>query len=314
MSRTLPPTAAQERAFLQSVVYAGLFDYPLTPAQLRESLLGQPADEAALMRWYRHSAYLQARIDLVDGYFFPRGRHEVLATRRRREARSRAMLREMAGPLELVMRMPFVRCVALSGSLAHLNASDDADMDLFVITCRGRVWTVTVATLLVARLRGWRKRLCLNYVISERALWVAPADLFSANQIVHLQPVTGSDTYHRFLDANHFVERFYPNFVPRPVTEHTPLGSFIETLLNLTVGPIAERLCRWLYRSHLRRRAHTWKSREQVRLEPECLKLHTSSHRREVMERFEQALSDALDSAEPDPLRPEESSPVPATA
>ena len=51
-----------------------------------------------------------------------------------------------------------------------------------------------------------------------------------------------------------------------------------------------ERLCRLAYGRHLRRRAHTWRSRDQVRLEAECLKLHTSSHRREVMERFERAL------------------------
>ncbi len=310
----MPPTLAQERAFLQSVVYAALFDYPLTPGQLSESLLGQRANEAMLLQWYDHSVYLRATVDFVDGYFFPRGRHDVLDTRAEREAISRTMLREMAQPLKLITGMPFVRLVALSGSLAHLNASNDADMDLFVITSPGRVWTVTVVTLAVARLRGWRKRLCLNYVISERALWIAPADLFSANQIVHLRPITGSEAYRRFLEANHFVERFYPNFLPRPVEqEGRPPSRLLEHALNLTVGPIAERLCHWLYRAYLRRRAHTWKSRDQVRLERECLKLHTSSHRREVMERFEQALEDAMAAAEREPLRPEESSPVPVT-
>jgi hypothetical protein len=312
MTTTLAPTVAQERAFLQSVIYAALFDYPLTPAQLRESLLGQTADETALIRWYEGSEYLNATIDFVDGYFFPRGRHDVLYTRAEREAISRTMLAEMAGPLNLVTRMPFVRLVALSGSLAHLNASDDADLDLFVITCPGRVWTVAVATLLIARLRGWRKRLCLNYVISERALWIAPADLFSANQIVHLQPITGNDAYRRFLEANHFVERFYPNFRPRPVTEQLHCSWLIETALNLTIAPIAERLCRWLYRAHLGRRAHTWKSRDQVRLDPDCLKLHTHSHRREVMERFEQALEDAVQVAERESLTCEELPRLPA--
>ena len=310
----MAPTPAQERAVLQSVIYAALFDYPLTPGQLSEALLGQRADQATLLQWYGDSAYLQASVDFVDGYFFPHGRHDVLDTRAEREAISRSMLREMAQPLKLITGMPFVRLVALSGSLAHLNASSDGDMDLFVITSPGRVWTVTVVTLALARLRGWRKRLCLNYVISERALWIAPADLFSANQIVHLRPITGSDAYRRFLEANHFVERFYPNFLPRPVTEGRPSSRLLERALNLTVGPFAECLCRWLYRAYLRRRAHTWKSRDQVRLERECLKLHTRSHRREVMERFEQALEDAMAVAERGPLRPEESSPVPVTA
>jgi len=44
----------------------------------------------------------------------------------------------------------------------------------------------------------------------------------------------------------------------------------------------------------LSRRAETWRSHDQVRLEPECVKLHTHSHRRAVIERFEAALADAL--------------------
>jgi hypothetical protein len=300
------------------VIYASLFDYPVTLAQLREGLIGEAADELTLARWYDTSEMLQANIEYADGHFFPRGRRDLLDTRRRREAVSRALLHEWTGPLSLIRSIPFVRMVALSGSLAHLNGDSDADLDLFVITRPGRVWTVAVSTLVLARVLGWRKRLCLNYVVSERALMVSPADLFSANQIVHLQPLCGETMYHRFLDANRFVERFYPNFRPRArearkhATEARKHGgearkqatgarthggddrrTFVETLLDRTIGPLYERVCRTIYVSHLKRRAASWRSRDQVRLERECLKLHTSSHRREVLERFARAVEDS---------------------
>jgi predicted nucleotidyltransferase len=301
MTPLLRPRPSEERAVLQSVVYAALFDYPLTVTQLRESLIGEVADESTLLRWFNSSAYLQRTVEYVDGYFFPRGRRDLLLTRARREVTSRSLLTELQGPLRIITHMPFVRMVALSGSLAHLNAEPDADLDLFVITSPHRVWTTTVLTLAIARLLGWRRRLCLNYVVSERALWIAPADLFSANQIVHLQPLIGEATYLKFLDANRFVERFYPNFTRRSVSAREP-RTWLEPLFDYTVGPIVEQVCHVLYRTHLKRRAHTWKSRDQVRLEPECLKLHTQSHRREVMERFERALDDALRRAEADRL------------
>lgn len=306
------PLPAQERAFVQSVVYAALFDYPLTPEQLCEALIGEIADEPTLMCWYNSSPYLQALVEYADGFFFPRGRGELLRTRADREATSRTLLQELAGPLKLVTRMPFVRLVALSGSLAHLNADRDADLDLFVVTSPRRVWTVTVATLLIARVLGWRKRLCLNYVVSERTLWIAPADLFSANQIVHLQPILGTDAYRKFLEANRFVERFYPNFVPRPVAEDRR-PSIVEGVINATIGGVLEQACRVVYRAHLRRQAHRWKSRDQVRLDSECLKLHTSSHRHEVMERFEGALEAATAALDDATVRYGESSPWPAT-
>lgn len=306
---------SQERAFLQSVVYASLFDYPLTLAQLREGLIGERVDEADLGRWYATSSRLQAMVECRDGYYFPRGRRDLLETRKHREVLSRDMLHDLRALLALVKRMPFVRMVALSGSLAHLNAEGEADLDLFVITKPGRVWSVTLTTLAVARVLGWRKQLCLNYVVSERALMVSPADLFSANQIVHLQPITGAETYRRFLNANPFVDRFYPNFHARQIgagnvgpglpaqsgVEGSPAGPFnrtIELFLDWTIAPLYEQVCRLIYGAHLRRRAHTWRSRDQVRLEKECLKLHTSSHRREVMERFERALEEMTSTPE----------------
>ncbi|MEY4096018.1 MAG: hypothetical protein RLZZ53_3217 [Acidobacteriota bacterium] len=41
------------------------------------------------------------------------------------------------------------------------------------------------------------------------------------------------------------------------------------------------------------RRAASWESRDQVRLEAECLKLHTSSHRTTTLQKFEAAVTDA---------------------
>jgi hypothetical protein len=332
MTPSVFPTPAQERAFVQSVVYASLFDYPLSITQLREGLIGEIADEDTLARWYAASPRLQATVEHRDGYYFPRGRDDLLEIRRYREALSRRLLHELASPLRFLTRMPFVRMVALSGSLAHLNAESDADLDLFVITKAGRVWSVTVTTLAIARLLGWRARLCLNYVVSERALMVEPADLFSANQIIHLQPVHGVGIYRRFIEANRFIKRFYPNFSPRlgtvggpgfsaPVEGPVPstlewsaAGSstrtVIDHLLDWTIAPLYERVCRALYGYHLRSRAHTWRSRDQVRLENECLKLHTSSHRREVMERFERALDEAAAAADVAMVTLEESSRV----
>lgn len=293
MTRYYAPTLEQEDAFIQAVLYASLFEYPLTVDQLRESLVGEVADEQMLVRWYEGSRRLQAAVDCHNGYFFPRGQIALLELRHQREALSRDLLEVLDRPLRFVTLMPFVRMVALSGSLAHLNATKDADLDLFVVTSRGRVWGVTLTVLLLARLFGWRRRLCLNYVISERRLGVEPRDLFTANQIIHLRPLLGETVYLKFLNANAFVRTVYPNFEPRRVTALEPrrVRALFERVLDLTVAPLYERACRALYTWHLQKRSATWHSRDQVRLEPECLKLHTSSHRADVMRRFEEALA-----------------------
>ena len=209
------PSRTQELAVLRSVTYAAMFEYPLSLEQLHASLIGVRADAATVAAWWRNSELLQATIDHQEGLYFPAGRADLLHTRARREALSRDLLARDRRILSVVAAMPFVRMVALSGSLAHLNAERSADLDLFVITAPHRVWSVTVSLLVIARLFGWRRRMCLNYVISEDALRVEPPDLFSANQIIHLRPILGDDVFARFVEANPFVREIYPNFASR---------------------------------------------------------------------------------------------------
>jgi hypothetical protein len=286
------PNRDHELAVLRSVVYASLFDYPLTPQQLEATLIGVKADAATIESWWRDSELLQATIAYRDGLYYPAGRADLVETRSRREALSRDLLDRDRRALSLVAHMPFVRMVALSGSLAHLNAEGSADLDLFVITAPNRVWTVTVATLVIAKVLGWRKRVCMNYVVSERALRVEPQDLFSANQIIHLRPIVGHDVFARFVAANDFVSRFYPNFAPPKPQAPSP-KSLLERLLSLGPAQLAENVARSLYGGYLRRRAASWQSRDQVRLEAECLKLHTISHRASTMAKFDAALESA---------------------
>jgi len=292
------PRPHEELAVLRSVIYASLFDYPLTLSQLHASLIGVRTTAETIPVWWRNSELLRETVEYRDGLFFPAGRADLLDTRRRREAVSRGLLDDDRRLLSLASNMPFVRMVAVSGSLAHLNAEGSADLDLFVITAPRRVWLVTVSILVIAKLLGWRRRICLNYVVSERATRVEPEDLFSANQIVHLRPVKGEAVFDAFVKSNPFVHDFYPNFEFRmaPGSDGARARPLFERLLSLGPAQVGERVSRTLYGWHLRRRAARWRSRDQVRLEAECLKLHTSSHRAATLERFDRAVMAALGS------------------
>ncbi|MGH9221327.1 MAG: hypothetical protein ACRD1W_18625 [Vicinamibacterales bacterium] len=303
----MTPSRTQELAVLRSVTYAAMFEYPLSLEQLHASLIGVRADAATVAAWWRNSELLQATIDHQEGLYFPAGRADLLHTRARREALSCDLLARDRRILSVVAAMPFVRMVALSGSLAHLNAERSADLDLFVITAPHRVWSVTLSLLVIARLFGWRRRMCLNYVISEAAMRVEPPDLFSANQIIHLRPVLGGDVFARFVDANPFVREIYPNFAlaselrkpPAPTFAEATVGKpspkpLLERVMSFGVAQAAERAARAVYGWHLNRRAATWQSRDQVRLDTECLKLHTCSHRAAALARYDAAVTEAL--------------------
>jgi hypothetical protein len=286
-----------ELAIARSVVYASLFDYPLTLAQLRQTLIESTQTPSQVLATYNQSAILQEAIEFRDGFFFPRGRGELVDERRRREVRSRAFLHEHRRLLQLICALPYVRMVALSGSIAHLNLEGSGDLDLFIVTRGRRVWSTTVAVLVLAKLMGLRRIVCANFVIADSRLVLEQQDLFTASQVIHLKPLVGRDVFLQLLEKNPFVFRFYPNFhaadaasLPfRPARVLGWLRSVLERAFA-PLAPMAEATSRWAYRSYLRRRAATWRSPEQVRLQADCLKLHTQSHRQSVLDRFEQGV------------------------
>jgi hypothetical protein len=288
---------AEELAIARSVLYASLFDYPLTLAQLRQTLIESAQTPSEILALYARSNALRATIEYRHGFFFPLDRRDLVPERRRREARSRIFLDRHRRLLSLICALPFVEMVALSGSIAHLNLEGTGDLDLFIITKGRHVWSVTVAVVLLAKLMRRRQTTCANFVLADSALALDQQDLFTASQIIHLKPLVGEDTYRRFVAANPFVARFYPNF---RVTATSARRSALTPIIHgakraaefVLAAPskLMERLCRTAYRAYLTRRSSTWRSPEQVRLEPDCVKLHTQSHRQSILSRFDRAV------------------------
>jgi hypothetical protein len=300
---------SREIAIARTVVYASLFDYPLTLEQLHYSLIESDQTRAEILAVYEGSELLQDMLEYRDGFFFPRGRGDLVGERRRREARSDAFLARHALALRLICALPFTRLVALSGSIAHRNLEANGDLDLFIVTRGARVWTVTVMLLVLTKLLRRRRTICANFLLSDAHLTVDQQDLFTANQVIHLQPLVGAELIDRFHAANPFVARYYPNSgnTPAPgrcsaVDVHgrglAIVKRTLEAVLRLP-APLVETVCRRAYAWHLRRRAATWRSPDQVRLQSDYLKLHTRSHRHTVLDRFQLTVDTLMRMAKP---------------
>ena len=296
---------SRELAIARSVIYASLFDYPLTLEQLHYSLIESDQTPSEILAVYDGSEILRHIVEHRDGFFFPVGRHDLIAERRRRETRSALFLTQHRRALRLICALPFTRLVALSGSVAHRNLEPDGDLDLFIVTRGRRVWMVTVLLLVLTKVLRRRRSVCANFIVADSHLALEQQDLFTANQAIHLEPLIGGDVVEEFLAANPFIELHYPNSrtrAPRPgsVRVRSRALTFTKACLELALdlpSPIIEAICRSAYAWHLRRRAGSWRSPEQVRLQSDYLKLHTQSHRRSILGRYDVAVNRALDHA-----------------
>ena len=241
-------TAAEgpiEQAVLRAVAYSDVFDYPVTVAEAHRYLVGMaaplPQVRAAL------EGLVPARLTRRDGLYMLRGRGELVATRRRRAAIAARLWPEALRYGGVLAELPFVRMVAVTGSLAGDNVESDSDIDYFVVTAGGRVWVSRGLSGVVRRLVGRRGvRLCPNYVLSEQALSLEDHNLVTAYELVQMVPLAGEDVYRRVRGLNAWTAEFLPNATgcprrPRPlalrarraarlaeVVLRTPIGGWME--------------------------------------------------------------------------------------
>ena len=145
----------RELAIAASVIHASLDDYPLTLEELHWSLIGSQQTAAEVVSVHEGSDRLQRIIERRDGFFFTAGRSDLVDERRRREARSRAFLDRHALLLQLVCCLPFVRLVALCGPIAQLNLAAGGDLDFFIVTRAGHIWSTAAAVKGLSAPQQW---------------------------------------------------------------------------------------------------------------------------------------------------------------
>lgn len=262
-----PSSKNLSRAILHTLAYADLFDSPLTASEIHHYLTGVGAPlEAVIQILEEDRCFVR-----VGDYFTLPGREQIVSTRIQRGALSRKLMPRAMQYGRILGALPYVRMVALTGSLAVMNVTQAADFDYMLITARGRLWTARAFALALnrfTRLRGYT--LCPNLILSEYALEWPIHDLYSARELCQMIPITGFDVYSRLMQANKWVASFLPNaymefssvdpawrgsfgvtswrhLLLENLQEHTPSGRpGLQTLLEFPLrGRLGDRLERW---------------------------------------------------------------------
>ncbi len=280
----LPSNGTLEASVRRTLDYAACFDYPLTQAEVCERLFDVQADEETV-----GAALERMGIPTTDGFV---GADRHAGNRRlERERASDSVIAEAWSHVETLARFPFVRMLALSGASAHRNMRDD-DLDLFAVVEDGKLWATLLAVTVWAKLRGLRRTICLNYIVSDRALALFDTDPFTAQQAASLKPVYGFGVYDRFVAENPFIRRQFPNFDPvrqrSRYRELSAVGAKVVLEGFLRAGPVQllELFSRAVFRPYLRRKAGTSVGAGDVLLGHRWIKLHLFSHKQEVLDRM----------------------------
>ncbi|NTU73033.1 hypothetical protein HGB07_02545 [Candidatus Roizmanbacteria bacterium] len=150
----------------------------------------------------------------------------------------------------LIGILPWVSLVGLSGSVAMLNAREEDDLDLFVVSSPERIWLVRLWCVAVVTLLGRRRwkgstrvkdTVCLNLFFDEQDLEVPvyKRGEYVAHEILQLKPLVNKHkTYEIFLQRNSWVYEYFPNNkINQNISKHIHKTSFLDIWLSrLEIG------------------------------------------------------------------------------
>jgi predicted nucleotidyltransferase len=147
-----------------------------------------PGDFAPASDWWSSS----------DGYWFLRGREYLVDLRAERQHISTIKLTQARRWAHSLQYVPGVRFIGITGSLSMHSATPEDDIDLLIITARGRLWLTRTLVLMVLWTMHVKRaddgqpehpdQACANIFLSEDDLALPDHNLFIAHEICQMLP------------------------------------------------------------------------------------------------------------------------------
>lgn len=214
------------QAICRTMVYADIFDYPLTDEEIWQYLISGHRIGFDLLKSKLNQAVDQKQISVSGKLFFFKGRKKIVAVRNRRAKAADNKMRIAHRVAWWLKFIPTVRMIAITGALAMRNSEKDDDIDLLIVTAKKRLWlTRLLATFLVELVaerrrpndRKFRDKICLNMFLDEENLVIPRAErnLFSSHEVCQLKPIWDrGNIYKRFIKENKWTTQYLANWKP----------------------------------------------------------------------------------------------------
>jgi hypothetical protein len=216
---------------LSTIIYYDILDYPLTAFEIWKYLVNSKNEEANVSRGIKegHSFWevmsvlesddIRKYVDKCQGFYFLKGRQKLAGLRIERNKISEKKFLIIKRVVFWLRFCPFVKMVAVTGTMAMKNAEKSSDLDFLVVLKKGRIFTgrllVTFLTHILGKRRHGEKitdRVCLNCYLSEKNLKIRTEDFFSASEYSFIIPIFGWSTFKKFQKENEWIRNFKNNW------------------------------------------------------------------------------------------------------
>ncbi len=254
------------KSIIDTLVYSDIFDFPLNAPEIFKYYMGEKSTRQKI--YSNLDQMVRNKIIGKSGsYYFLNGRRSICLMRVERAAESKKKWAKAIRVCKVLKLIPTVKLIGISGSLSMKNCDKRDDIDLFITTSSGYLWTtrflVNVVLLALGEKRSKKDslgidRVCPNMFLSENSLKINE-NIFSAHEIAQLKVVVNKDQAHeKFLLENSWVGKLLPNVIRKSeIVSHIKKRNaiFVEKILyksqymymekSITVEKVSENIAQF---------------------------------------------------------------------
>lgn len=236
-----------KKDILATLTYFDIFNYPVTYTEIFFFLSNHYSQEEffeALQLLLKAEQIFQ-----LDEFFSLQDDYQMVVRRRKGNVTAKKLLATAERIALFLSSFPFVRGIAVSGSLSKNFADDKSDVDFFIITAKNRLWIARTFMHLFKKLTFLLNKqhlFCMNYYVDEEGLEIKEKNIYTATELATLLPLRGTTAFQALYNSNLWSKDFLPNHISRlhaKEVKTTVLKKLIEWCLGNSLGDAIDFLC-----------------------------------------------------------------------
>lgn len=323
-----------EKAIIRVIAFFDMFDYPVTPLEIWKYLgvefeLGEVISFLDQLHPNPLLPKERGRFDSKNGFYFLKGREEIIETRLRRYNYTDEKFKRALWVSRIFKFIPWVKGIAIGNIIGAHNLKQDGDIDFFIITQKNRIWITRFYCILITKILGLRPKpgkmkdtICLSFFVSEdrlnlKGLMLSSChserseesrdpsarpkddkekDIYFIHWLAGLVPIYDSkNIFSKFFKENDWLKKYLPNWQANEVHCKRNLGKANFMVIFDSLGGISNRFVRFIQLKMLNKKLEEIMNKDtRVIMDDQILKLHVNDRREEYRNKFLKQLSSRM--------------------
>ena len=237
----------EQQNILKVLAYFDVFNYPLNAEEISSFYfdLNESSFENAV-----NTLVEEKIIFKLDGFYSLQNDQSLITRRLKGNNFAQKQMATAAKAAAILSRFPYVRGLAISGSLSKNFSDEKADVDFFIITAPNRLWIARTIMHLFKKLSfiaGRQNWFCMNYYVDEAMLEIPEKNIFTAMEIVTLIPMYGQNILPLFYNKNEWTKNYFPGRTTATCNaSESKKGFFTRAIEKIFNGATGNTIDNWL--------------------------------------------------------------------